>query len=204
VASEVDIGNLALSHIGEEAAVTSFDPVDGTIHAEHLARFYPVARDVCLEAHAWKCNRRTEQLTDPLATVPDGWNFAYATPADLLKVLRLYPEGARRDIVTIYEFEVESDDNGQEMILTDIENPFLIYSRKIVDTSKFSPTLTLAISYLLASLLAGPVLKGDSGEAASKYWLQAWQALLGVSTTLDSINQRLNLDPTPSSIAARA
>lgn len=204
MASEVDIGNMALSHIGDEANLISFDPPDGTVQAEHVACYYPIARDVCLETHSWKSNRATTQLTEPLGTVPDGWTYAYAVPSDFLKVGRLYPAGGRRDITTIYEFEIESGDDGEVIILTDVENPYLIYSRRISDTSKFSPTLVLAISYLLASLLAGPVLKGEAGEAASKYWLQAWQALLGVSATLDSVNQRLNLDPTPSSILARA
>jgi hypothetical protein len=41
VASSVDIANLALAHLGDEAAVTSFDPPDGSAQAEHCARLLP-------------------------------------------------------------------------------------------------------------------------------------------------------------------
>jgi hypothetical protein len=204
VASSVDIANMALAHLGDEAAVTSFDPPDGSAQAEHCARYYPIARDVCLEAHSWKFARLTTQLTSPLVATVDGWTYAYALPTDFLKVGRIYPAGARRDIDKIYEFDTEADATGQLILLTDVENPYLVYVRVIEDTSKFTPTFVTALSYLLASMLAGPVIKGEAGETASKNWLQVWRSFLGMGTMLDGMNQRVKLDPLPGPIAARA
>lgn len=203
MASDTDIGNLALAHLGDDATITAFDPPDGSVQAEHCARFYPIARDVCLEAHAWSFAKRTIQLTEPLTAVND-YDFVYAVPSDCLKVLRVFSDGWRRDLTGIDEFEVETDDNGQKILLCDLENPFLLYTRRIDDTSKFSPTFTTALSYLLASMIAGPVLKGEAGEQANKYWFSVWRAYVGTAATLDALNQRRNLDPVPSGIAARS
>jgi hypothetical protein len=53
VASEVDICNLALGHIGDSATVSSINPPEGSAQAEHCSRFYPIARDSLLEMHNW-------------------------------------------------------------------------------------------------------------------------------------------------------
>ena len=202
MASDVDIANLALGHLGEEASLISLDPPDGSAYAEHAARFYPVARDLCLEAHDWKFARRTIQLTGEVQAVDD-YAYAYALPRDTLSVQRIYPQDWRRDLTGIDEFEVETDDNGQSILLCDLETPYAIYTRRIDDTSKFSPSFVSALSYLLASMLAGPIVKGEAGQQANKYLFTMWRAMVGTAMTLDSMKQRLNLDQLPSSIQAR-
>jgi hypothetical protein len=95
----------------------------------------------------------------------DGWTYAYALPTDFLKVCASTPPALGAISTSIYEFDTETDATGQKILLTDVENPYLVYVRVIDDTSKFSPTFVTALSYLLASMLAGPVLKGEAGEA---------------------------------------
>lgn len=202
MASETDIANLALDHLGEDGTITSFDPPDGSVHAEKCARFYPLARDMCLEAHAFTFARRTLQLTDTIAG-GDDYAYTYPLPSDCLKVLRVYPEDWRRDLTGIDEFEVETTDDGQKILMCDLETPQLMYVRKVTDTSKFSPSFVISLSYLLASMLAGPIIKGDAGQTANKYWFTLWRAYIGTAATLDANNQRLNLDQAPSSILAR-
>ena len=53
MASEVEICNLALAHLGDEATVASIDPPEGSAQAEHCQRFYPVSRNSLLEMHDW-------------------------------------------------------------------------------------------------------------------------------------------------------
>ena len=53
MASVVDICNLALAHIGDDATVSSIDPPEGSAQAEHCKRFYAIARDTMLQMHNW-------------------------------------------------------------------------------------------------------------------------------------------------------
>ena len=84
MASEVDICNLALARLGDNATVASIDPPEGSAQAEHCARFYAIARDSLLEMHAWKFATRRVQLAK--LTVPSwDWSFAYAEPTGALQ-----------------------------------------------------------------------------------------------------------------------
>ena len=53
MASPVQICNMALSHIGSEARVSSISPPDGSVEAGHCATFYDVARTEMLEPGNW-------------------------------------------------------------------------------------------------------------------------------------------------------
>jgi hypothetical protein len=67
MATEVDICNLALGHLGDNATVASLTPPEGSAQAEHAARFYPISRDTLLESHAW--NFATRRATMPLVNM---------------------------------------------------------------------------------------------------------------------------------------
>ena len=53
MATEVDICNLALAHLGDDATIASIKPPEGSAQAEKAARFYPIARDTLLDMHTW-------------------------------------------------------------------------------------------------------------------------------------------------------
>ena len=96
MASEVDICNLALARLGDNATVASIDPPEGSAQAEHCARFYAIARDSLLEMHAWKFATRRVQLAK--LTVPSwDWSFAYAEPTGALKLLGVLSATASND-----------------------------------------------------------------------------------------------------------
>ena len=62
MASEVDICNLALAHLGDSATVASINPPEGSAQAEMCQRFYPIARDSLLEMHNWGFATRRKAL----------------------------------------------------------------------------------------------------------------------------------------------
>ena len=72
---EVTICNLALSHLGDTAAVASIKPPDSSVQAQLCARFYWVARNALLEMAAWGFATRRVVLAKltPLAT--DGFDL---------------------------------------------------------------------------------------------------------------------------------
>ena len=43
MATEVDICNLALAHLGDDATIATIKPPEGSAQAEKAARFYPIA-----------------------------------------------------------------------------------------------------------------------------------------------------------------
>jgi hypothetical protein len=165
VASSVDICNLALAHLGDDATVSSINPPEGSAQAEHCARFYPIARDTALEAHSW--NFATKRATLALVTgaAPEGWEYAYALPADCLSsssVMNVWMEGAS-DNTPGEQFVVETTTSNGTLIYTNAESAVVRYTARIIDTTKFSPMFVNAVSWLLSSYLAGPVVKGDAG-----------------------------------------
>ena len=71
MASEVDICNLALGHLGDNATVSSISPPEGSAQAEHCARFYPLARDALLEMGYWNFAMRRVALAQLTMNWPE-------------------------------------------------------------------------------------------------------------------------------------
>lgn len=160
MASAVDICNLALSHLGDRATVSSIDPPEGSAQAEHCARFYPIARDALLEMHEWSfAMRRVTLALD--GGEPSSWEYSYALPSGCISVRKIFPAEAQSDEDDGVDFKVE---NGS--IFTNTETASAWYIARVTDTTRFSPLFTTALSYLLSRYLVGPVLKGDAQALA--------------------------------------
>lgn len=187
MASEIDICNLALAHLGDDATVASIDPPEGSAQAEHCARFYPIARDALLEIHDWKFATRRAALAQ-LVDDAFNWTYAYAPPSGALKLISVLPATASPDDEG-QPFDTENQADGTPMILTDLESATLRYTARVTDTTKFSPLFVDALARLLASYLAGPILKGDVGKAEAKAQYAAFRAVLSQAEVSDA-NQR--------------
>ncbi|HKB58412.1 MAG TPA: hypothetical protein VKC56_00050 [Gallionellaceae bacterium] len=190
MASDVDICNLALAQLGDSAAVQSINPPDQSAQAAHCARFYPIARDALLAMHTWGFATARVQLAQVSNPFPQ-WQYAYAPPSDALDYLAVLDPAAADDysvglqmagtlpypvqtgvgIYTPQPFQIESID-GDEVILTNQANALLRYTRAVSDTAEFSPLFVQGLATLLASHLAGPVLKGAEGRAAAMAKMQ--------------------------------
>jgi len=203
MASDVDICNLALSHLGDTATVASLDPPEGSAQAEHCARFYPIARDSLLEMHTWGFATKRVQLAQLGAGWPE-WDYAYAQPADALNILAVLPPDATDDYsqsnvpdsaggtYVPQAFSCEIDANGADVIYTDQINAVLRYTAIVEDTTKFSPLFVMTLSWHLASMLAGPMLKGDAGAAEAKRCTAMMQAYLSKAAVSDAQQRRIN------------
>ncbi len=160
MASEVNICNLALAHLGDLANVVSISPPEGSAQADHCAQFYPVARDAMLEMHAW--GFATKRIA--LATLglgddqPASWLYAYALPSDCIRPLAILLPSSLDDTDT-QDFEQEVKIDGTKLIYSNTADATLRYISKITDSTKFTPLFVMALSYLLASYLSGPVTK---------------------------------------------
>ena len=210
MASEVQIVNLALAHLGDSADVSSIDPPEGSPQAHHCARFYPIARDSLLEMHDWAFASGRVALGAPLAADPGQWSYAYAMPADALRILSVLPATAGNDYADSYpqvdyfnypqlqgqytmttaaQFSVETDAEGRSIIVTNQPDAIVRYTKRIIDTGRFSPLFTDTLARYLASYLAGPVLKGDSGINQAKGQLAIAMNMMA-RAALSSANQQ--------------
>jgi hypothetical protein len=160
MASDVDIANTALSHIGEDASIASMSTPDGSVQAGLCARFWPIARAELQEAFNWSFGaRRATDLAEVSPPSP-AWVYAYALPNECLKVRKVLPEGATD------ESKGEPFEVMERTLYTNVSNPTLIYSKLVLDAGVFTPMFVSTAGYLLASYLAGPILKKPAAGQA--------------------------------------
>lgn len=207
MASEVDICNVALSHLGDSATVASLDPPEGSAQAEHCARFYPMARDALLSLHTWSFATRRTVLAQ-LAIAAPGWAYAYTLPTDALDIFAIVAPG---DVdpgsscmpVRQHPYVREANANGNQVIYCNVEDAIARYSMRVEDTTRFSPLFVSALTWQLASMLAGPIIKGDAGMAEAKRCLQMVQVFLAQARVADANQHHTPSQHVPNWVAAR-
>jgi len=191
MASDVDICNIALSRLGDSATVASIDPPEGSPQAGHCAQWYPVCRDMLLEMRNWSFALKRVSLAQLAMPWPE-WSYAYGVPADCIKPIAVLPAQAGNDYsVSLHgltsaftgdtndrlstasayvprDYVLEATEVGEKIIYTDEPDAVLRYLYRVIDPTKFTPLFVDAFGWLLASYLAGPIIKGDAGAAAGQ------------------------------------
>ena len=213
MATEVDICNLALAHLGDDATIASLSPPEGSAQAEKAARFYPIARNNLLEMHNWNFAAKRGNLALTTNTL-DQWDYAYVAPADMMSPVAIISPTSQNDYATRMsagdtpggitsnyaptivagqytpqQFAVEG-----EFIYTNQENAMLRYQALITDSSLFSPLFVTTLSWHLASMLAGPVIKGDQGAAEAKRSTQMMTSYLTSAKQSDNLHRDITVE----------
>lgn len=220
----VDICNLALSYLGDAATVASIDPPEGSAQAQHCARFYPMALNLLLESHQWNFSTVRALLALVENPYSDAWNYAYALPSDTTDVISvlpqcLYPTNYFDVAIAEYwwgnpwpydfelnalrDFQIENF-NGQQVVLSNAENAVVRYCMSTVQPGMFPALFSDALAWKLASMLAGPLLKGDAGAAQAKACLAMHVSVLGQAKSQDANQRHDSYQPPAGWIAARA
>lgn len=222
MASEVDICNLALGHLGDNATVASLEPPEGSAQAEHCARFYPIARDALLELHDWNFATKRALLAQ-VDNLWSQWAYTYLQPADCLRVIAVLDKNAAHDQsisipapysqshlantglgqYTPVEFVCETNDSGDEVILTNQVDAMARFVAFVTDTTKFTPLFVTTLTWKLAAMLAGPVIKGEAGRAESKRCEAMASVWLGKAIEADMRQRRVNVNQAVPWLAGR-
>ena len=213
MATEIDICNLALAHLGDDATIASIKPPEGSAQAENAARFYPIARNALLETHTWNFASKRVALATTTNTL-EQWEYAYVAPADMMTPLAIISPTAQND----YSTRMSSGDTpggitsnysptivaGQYTpqqfavegiyIYSNQENALLRYQSIVTDPSKFSPLFVVTLSWHLASMLAGPIIKGDQGMAQAKRCAEIMQGYLITAKQQDSLHRDITVE----------
>ena len=217
MASEVDICNLALSFLGDDANVSSISPPEGSQQSEHCARFYPIARDGLLQMNRWNWATRRVALSQVGATVAQ-WQYAYSLPADLLDVIDVIPADAGDDYAISFwpsdqpawmhnyspvlaagqyvpqKYALETQADGTPVLYCNIDNAVLRYQARVTDTAQFPPLLVTALAWHLASMLAGPVMKGGEGAQMAQNCIKQMAMYLAQARNADSAQRKQHVE----------
>ena len=213
MATEVDICNLALAHLGDDATIASLSPPEGSAQAEKAARFYPIARDSLLEMHTWNFAAKRANLaltTNNLAQ----WDYAYVAPTDMMSPVAVISPTAQNDYATRMsagdtpggitsnyaptivagqytpqQFAIEGT-----TIYTNVETAMLRYQAFVTESDKFSPLFVMTLSWHLASMLAGPIIKGDQGAAEAKRCTQVMVSYLTTAKQSDNLQRDITVE----------
>ena len=198
MASEVQICNLGLSHLGNRGRVASIDPVDGSAEADYCASFFALARNELLAMADWTFARKRTELALVTGPVTAAWEYAYALPSDCMK-----PRRVLTDITNASEQDSERFAIEGNVLMTNKQNAVLVYTRVITTVGSFSPSFVTAFGYLMAAYLAGPILKGVDGTKASIEYRKIATAMAMQSVADDANREDIKLEHTPSGLAAR-
>jgi len=138
------------------------------------------------------------------------WKYAYACPGDMMTAVAVLPPEAENDYTVraypadrygfgwtnppittagVYvpqEYVIETDTLGNKIIYTNQETALLRYQALVSDPTKFDPLFTIALSWQLASFLAGPVVKGEEGARQGQRCLQMVAIYLGQARASDA------------------
>lgn len=193
MATEVGIANLALSRLGETATISSLSPPEGSAEAQHCATWLPIARDSLLSLHPWSF--ATVRSRPALRVFDEDlyaeWSYVYARPNGCIRVLAVLPEGYTDQIIDAQAFSSETSEAGEDLILTNTENAILRWIKRVTNPAVYSPLFVEALSYMLASALAGQLIKGEEGRKASTDAYRAAMALVLTASGQDANQSRL-------------
>lgn len=156
-----DICNDALSYLGQDGNIVDIG-TPATPAARVMARLYPRARNIVLEARNWEfATIRSDQLVEVMggSTLPM-WTYAFTPPDDLIRPISVLP------------LEAASDNDGQPflfengVIYCNCEEVVLRYVYLNEDTTTWTQLFCDAVARRLAALACGTLVRGSDPRLA--------------------------------------
>jgi hypothetical protein len=171
--SVVQICNTALARIGVSSFIDSLN--EASQEAQVCKLLYDQCRDRVLREVQWPFARAFATL----ALISDNtgkawaseWTYAYRYPSDATVVRRiLTPLGPRQAIAE--PFEIGQDGAGR-IVLTNMKDAAVEYTRKVEDPTQFDPSFSSVLAWLLAAEISMPL---SAVDGLRKQALQMYQA----------------------------
>jgi|TARA_Y100000310_G_scaffold127563_1_gene126691 hypothetical protein len=209
--SEVEICNLALSHI----RATSINSLtEQSLQAQQCKLLYPIMRDQVIEDAPWQFAHVVEALAVLSSVDIFNWNYAYQYPSNCLKINRLmlnweevqndqaiYAARLRDlgltfpDLKQQVEYSIYNVDGNRVIAANECELR-VDYVKKVTDPNLFSTQFVMALSHLLGAELAVPIVGVDKGRALRSDSLKMYNAYIESAA---AANQNEQYSHTPDS-----
>ena len=176
MASDTEICNLALSHLGIGKEIASLE-TEKSQEAASCRRFYTTALDATLRDYPWAFATKIATLALVEEEPNDEWLYSYRYPTDCLFIKRILSglkEDTRQSRVV---YRVLSDSAGK-LIYTNYENADMEYTYRVTDSNIYPSDFTLALSFRLAYYIAPQITAGDPFKLRSEV-MQAYMLELG-------------------------
>lgn len=189
IISEVEIGQMALSHIGDNTNVENFDQKGAA--PSQLKIWYNPARIAALEAYDWTfARKRIQMATHGQPADGQEYCFRYDYPNDMLTPRYIVnPAGKGKPPVP---YAIEDAGDGTRSVVTNLDQAKMVYTSNVTDPSMWPMHFIQALSYQLAFLIAWPLTKKVNVQDRMD---KAWDRALIRSKARD-INQEMR-EPEP-------
>jgi hypothetical protein len=195
MSSELDICNMALSHLGVSTEIQDL-AAERSKEAQACRRFYEPTRDEVLRDFDWPFARRREALVKVANDPNTDWSYSYRRPTDALAIRSLPNDaGIRIDTSASRVVYSEGSDATGELIFTDQTAAEVSYTFRVTDPTKFPPDFVSALSLLLASRIGARVAGGDQFKLADRAY--GLYRLAIQKAQANAANEAAKLDPEP-------
>ena len=175
--SAVEICNLALFNVGQATVIQSLS--EESEEARQCNAVYNTMRRQVLRAHHWNFATKIVTLA-LLAETPVGYSFAYAKPADSLRLIKiLVPGDPENDTI-----KFESPGNT---IVTDQPDACLKYIKDEEDPSLFAEDFVTSLAHRIAAQLAQNIKGNDN---STQLQLANYERTLAQARTTDASEMR--------------
>lgn len=182
MSSPAEVINTALAYIGQTSFIEDY--TDPQSEIERVANlFFDGVRDQTLQDFPWAFARTFKILAVVSGEVP-GWSFKYRYPSDCLMAKFVTDEGGYRLpsqlwfdqniwANTIYpiprfsfEIQADPDDDSAKLILTDVEDAYVWYTKRVEDMNQWTPLAREALAWHLAMKFSLALKVGESYQNA--------------------------------------
>lgn len=159
MASNTEICNIALSHVGVGKSIANLD-TEQSQEAVVCRVFFETVRDAVLRDFAWPFASRTVAVGLIEEDPNDEWDYSYRYPTDCLSIRRVL-SGVRNDThQSRVPYKIAQDDDGR-LIYCDTEDAEIEYTVRAEDPELYSPDFVMALSFRLAFYIAPRLTGGD-------------------------------------------
>ncbi len=158
--SKAQIFNIALNVLGVSIPLENPNSTDN--RAILLNNYYELARDYVLKDFDWNFASTFKELSlSEIQSEITNYKYTYDYPNDCICARDVFQKGDYAQ----QEFSISSSKDGNTVILTNVENPILRYTRRVEKEIYFSCEFSMALAYYLASLtssvIVGSIQKGE-------------------------------------------
>ena len=188
--SDVQIANLAISHLGSGKQILSFD--EKSNEARACKQYYELIRDSTLRGFPWPFATKIEVL-NLIEENPSGeWRYSYQYPVDALYARRILSGFRQDNRESRIPFKIFNSATGKRLY-TDKQDAELEYTLRIDSASQFESDFVMAFSLRLGFYIA-PQIVGSNAPKVRASLAELYKIEIGNAMSFAANEEALDLD----------